>query len=95
MTERDGEATERRKEALDELEEAREDAAAIIVQRQPVRDEDVGAAEERIVDAVDAAEGEEDPRRLERLAQQADKARDEIKRQLRGPAGRGDEDEGH
>ena len=71
-------------DAVERIEDARSEAAAYVVQRQPLEPGDIGAAEERIVDAVERAVEEEDPRALERLVEQAEDGRDEIRSELYG-----------
>ena len=71
-------------DAAERIEDARSEAAAYVVQRQPLEPGDIGAAEERIVDAVERADEEQDPRALERLADQAEAGRDEIRSELYG-----------
>lgn len=72
-------------EARARIEDARAEAAAYVVQRQPLDPGDeVGEAEERIVEAVDEARGEADAEDLEVLAGEAEAARDDIRRELYG-----------
>jgi hypothetical protein len=72
-------------EALDRIEEARSEAAAYAVQRPEDRDR-ISGEEERIVDAVQAAEqtpvSADD--RLTGLAEEAESARDAIRDQVHG-----------
>jgi hypothetical protein len=75
-------------DALDRIEEARSEAAAYVVQRQPLEPasaESIRQPEARIVDAVDEAQTESDPDELQALADQAEAGRDEIRRQMYGP----------
>ncbi|MDQ3938715.1 MAG: hypothetical protein M3253_08575, partial [Chloroflexota bacterium] len=67
------------------IEGARQEAAAYVVQRQPVEGAEIGEAEERIVEAVETAENETDSGELEELAEEAEAGRDEIRRELFGP----------
>ncbi|MDP8903803.1 MAG: hypothetical protein M3N29_00545 [Chloroflexota bacterium] len=80
----DAEERDREQGPRARIESARDEAAAYVVQRTPVDDADVGADEERILDAVDEARTEDDPDRLEELAEQAEEGRDDIRRQLYG-----------
>ena len=74
-------------DALERIEEARSEAAAYIVQREPLEPasaEGIAAAEERIVDAVEEARTETDPDELQDLADEAEAGRDEVRRKMYG-----------
>lgn len=72
-------------EARERIAEAREEAAAYVVQRQPLEPKaDVGEAEERVADAVEEARSESDPDELAELAEEAEEGRDELRRRLYG-----------
>lgn len=72
-------------EPLERIEEAREEAAAYVVQREPLDPgSDVGDAEERILDALEEARTEQDADELAGLADEAEEARDDIRRELYG-----------
>lgn len=76
--------------ARERIEDAREEAAAYVVQRQPLDPgNDAGAAEERVADAVEAARSETDPDELHELVEQAEEGRDEIRRELYGKGSEG------
>lgn len=66
------------------IEEAREEAAAYVIQRQPLEAGDIGDAEERIVEAAEEVQSETDPEQLEELAEEAETARDQIRSELYG-----------
>lgn len=69
--------------ARERIADAREEAAAYVVQRQPLDPgSDVGEAEERVVQAVEEARSETDPEELRDLADEAEEGRDEIRREL-------------
>jgi ribosome maturation protein Sdo1 len=71
--------------ARERIADAREEAAAYVVQRQPLDPgSDVGEAEERVVDAVEEARSETDPEALSDLAEEAEEGRDELRRELYG-----------
>ncbi|HSH21446.1 MAG TPA: hypothetical protein VK992_02360 [Candidatus Caenarcaniphilales bacterium] len=97
MTDDHQEPTAIEQEALERIEEARAEAAAYVVQRQPLDrgiGDDIAPAEERIVDALQQARTETDPRHLNELADQAEAARDEVRRGAYGPGSETDADEG-
>ncbi len=70
------------------IEEARDEAAAYVVQQAPVGYEGASAGiskhEERLVEAVQASHTETDPEKLDKLAEEAEEQRDEIRRELYG-----------
>ena len=71
--------------ARERIADAREEAAAYVVQRQPLdAGSDVGEAEERVVEAVEEARSKTDPEELRDLADEAEAGRDEIRRELYG-----------
>ena len=77
---------EARQESRERIAEAREEAAAYVVQRQPLDPgTEVGEAEERVVEAVEAARSESDAEQLDDLAEEAEAGRDELRSRLYGP----------
>jgi hypothetical protein len=80
-------ATDAEEEARDRIEDARSEAAAYVIQRQPLEPasaDDIAGPEERIVSAVEGARTEDDPDQLQDLAKDAERGRDEIRRQMYG-----------
>lgn len=78
-------AEEARNESRERIADAREEAAAYVVQRQPLEPGgDVGEAEERVAEAVEAASSENDADELEDLADEAEAGRDELRQRLYG-----------
>jgi hypothetical protein len=71
-------------QARERIEDARSEAAALIVQRSPIDNVDSGADEQKILDVADAARQTDDPRELEDLADRAEAARDEIREEAYG-----------
>jgi hypothetical protein len=72
-------------EALERIEDARSEAATYAVQR-PEERERIGPAEDRLMDAMEAAEetAPTNTGRLEDLAEEAESARDEIRDSVQG-----------
>ena len=65
--------------------DAREEAAAYVVQRQPLEPgAKVGEAEEQVAEAVEEARSETDVDELRELAEEAEEGRDQLRRQLYG-----------
>ena len=74
-----------RNESRERIEDARSEAAAYIVQRAPLEEVDSAADEDQILDAVDDARTEDDAQELDRLADQAEDAARDIRREAYGP----------
>jgi len=78
-------AEDARDESRERIADAREEAAAYVVQRQPLHPgSDAGEAEERVAEAVEAASSETDADELEHLADEAEAGRDELRQRLYG-----------
>ena len=78
-------AEEARDESRERIANAREEAAAYVVQRQPLDPgSEVGEVEERVAEAVEAATSETDADELEALAEEAEAGRDELRQRLYG-----------
>jgi hypothetical protein len=70
--------------ARDRIEEARSDAAAYLVQRSPLDQVDASADEQKILDVVEEARDEDDSGKLNALADEAEQAAAEVRREAYG-----------
>jgi hypothetical protein len=71
-------------QARDRIEEARSDAAAYIVQRAPLEQVDSSADEQKLLDVAEQARTEDDPGKLDKLADKAEQAARDIRREAYG-----------
>lgn len=75
-------------QARDRIEDARSEAAAYIVQRAPLEHVDSADDEQKLLDAVEEARTEDDPKKLDALADTAEQAAQDVRRDAYGDDGK-------